>query len=151
MQTVLFSCPLSLSLFRLPPSLPSSLLLQDGTTVAAILVLDDTIYSGNLGDSKAVLCRRSVTEKGKLSFVPLTKDHNPSNVSYMWLFNMRALLSQSDSDWLIISTKSPKQYMELFLFSMFTVWREEEDREIWGASAVRYYNNMKKIIFPISH
>ena len=54
---------------------------QDGTTVAAILVLDDTVYSGNLGDSKAVLCRRSTTEKGKLSFVHLTKDHNPSSVS----------------------------------------------------------------------
>ena len=49
--------------------------------MAAILVLDDTIYSGNLGDSKAVLCRKSATEKGKLSFVHLTKDHNPSNVS----------------------------------------------------------------------
>ena len=55
--------------------------LQDGTTVAAILVLDDTVYSGNLGDSKAVLCRKSASETGKLSFVHLTKDHNPSNVS----------------------------------------------------------------------
>ena len=57
------------------------MLLQDGTTVAAILVLDDTVYSGNLGDSKVVLCRRSTTEKGKFSFVHLTKDHNPSSVS----------------------------------------------------------------------
>jgi len=32
---------------------------KDGSTVAAVLVLGDTVYSANLGDSKAVLCRRS--------------------------------------------------------------------------------------------
>ena len=47
--------------------------------MATVLVLNDTMYSANLGDSKAILCRRS--QEGKLSFVPLTKDHNPSNVS----------------------------------------------------------------------
>ena len=52
---------------------------KDGSTVATVLVLNDTIYSANLGDSKAILCRRS--QEGKLSFVALTKDHNPSNVS----------------------------------------------------------------------
>jgi integrin-linked kinase-associated serine/threonine phosphatase 2C len=60
--------------------------MQDGSTVAAVLVLDDVVYSANLGDSKAVLCRRtqsteSESEKKQLSFVSLTKDHNPSNVS----------------------------------------------------------------------
>ena len=55
-------------------------LLQDGSTVAAVLVLDDVVYSANLGDSKAVLCRRSASNQDQLSFVPLTKDHNPSNV-----------------------------------------------------------------------
>ena len=54
---------------------------QDGSTVAAILVLDDVVYSANLGDSKAVLCRRSSSDKGRLSYVHLTKDHTPSQVS----------------------------------------------------------------------
>ena len=48
------------------------------STVASILVLDDTLYSANLGDSKAVLCRRSA--EGKRTVIPLTKDHNPTNV-----------------------------------------------------------------------
>lgn len=52
---------------------------KDGSTVVTIVVLDDTIYSANLGDSKAVLCRRS--KEGKLTFVPLTKEHTPSIVS----------------------------------------------------------------------
>lgn len=59
---------------------------KDGSTVAAVFVLDDVVYSANLGDSKAVLCRRassssssSSEKKGQLSFVSLTKDHNPSN------------------------------------------------------------------------
>jgi len=54
---------------------------QDGSTVAAILVLDDVVYSANLGDSRAVLCRRISSKESRLSFVHLTKDHNPSNVS----------------------------------------------------------------------
>ncbi len=54
---------------------------KDGTTVAAVLVLDNTVYSANLGDSKAVLCRRVEDGDDKFSFVPLTKDHNPTNVS----------------------------------------------------------------------
>lgn len=75
-------CP---SLFYLSPfSPPSSLplpLMQDGSTVASVLVLDDVIYSANLGDSKAILCRRAAPEKNnQLAFVSLTKDHNPSNV-----------------------------------------------------------------------
>jgi integrin-linked kinase-associated serine/threonine phosphatase 2C len=51
---------------------------KDGSTVAALLVLDNTLYSANLGDSKAVLCRTSTD--GKRTIVPLTKDHNPINV-----------------------------------------------------------------------
>lgn len=50
---------------------------KDGSTVAAILVLDGTLYASNLGDSKAVLCRQA--PEGKLSLIHLTKDHNPSN------------------------------------------------------------------------
>ncbi len=60
---------------------------KDGSTVAAVLVLDDTVYSANLGDSKAVLCRKVAgegrTKGNRLSFVPLTKDHNPTNVSQL--------------------------------------------------------------------
>ncbi len=52
--------------------------LQDGTTATSLLVLDNTIYSANVGDSRAVLCRRS--EGDKLAFVGLSKDHGPSNV-----------------------------------------------------------------------
>ena len=52
---------------------------KDGSTVAAVLVLDDVLYSGYLGDSRAVLCRRLAD--GRLGFVHLTKDHHPSNVS----------------------------------------------------------------------
>ena len=48
--------------------------------MAAILVLDDVIYSANLGDSKAILCRRVPSEDGRLTFVHLTKDHNPTSV-----------------------------------------------------------------------
>lgn len=54
--------------------------------MASVLVLGDTIYSANLGDSKAILCRRSTgtsSEEKKLSFIHLTKDHNPSNVSLL--------------------------------------------------------------------
>jgi integrin-linked kinase-associated serine/threonine phosphatase 2C len=50
---------------------------KDGSTVAALLVLDNTLYSANLGDSKAILCR--VTTDGKRTIIPLTKDHNPTN------------------------------------------------------------------------
>lgn len=64
---------------------------KDGTTVAAVLVLDDTIYSANLGDSKAVLCRRTEEGEDKLSFVPLTKDHNPTNVSRQQSFKYHGI------------------------------------------------------------
>ncbi len=62
-------------------TLSDSYLLQDGTTVTSLLVLDNTIYSANVGDSRAVLCRRS--EGDKLTFVGLSKDHGPSNVCYL--------------------------------------------------------------------
>ena len=51
-----------------------------------MLVLDDVVYSANLGDSKAVLCRRTAADKNQLSFASLTKDHNPSNVSSVKIF-----------------------------------------------------------------
>ncbi|XP_078616047.1 integrin-linked kinase-associated serine/threonine phosphatase 2C-like [Branchiostoma floridae x Branchiostoma japonicum] len=48
---------------------------KDGTTAVSILVVDDVMYIANLGDSKAILCRRK--EDGSLTGVPLTKDHSP--------------------------------------------------------------------------
>jgi len=46
--------------------------------VNCLLVLNNTIFSANVGDSKAVLFRK--LEDGKISFVKLSKDHNPSSV-----------------------------------------------------------------------
>ncbi|XP_019628071.1 PREDICTED: integrin-linked kinase-associated serine/threonine phosphatase 2C-like [Branchiostoma belcheri] len=48
---------------------------KDGTTAVSILVVDDVMYIANLGDSKAILCRRK--EDGSLTGVPLTNDHSP--------------------------------------------------------------------------
>ena len=50
--------------------------------MTSLLVLDDTVYSANVGDSRAVLCRKSGTdpEPGKLTIVGLSKDHSPSSV-----------------------------------------------------------------------
>nr|CAB3256052.1 integrin-linked kinase-associated serine/threonine phosphatase 2C-like [Phallusia mammillata] len=51
---------------------------KDGTTVCCVLVLDDTLYIANLGDSKAILCRYQAESKKHVS-IPLSKEHNPSN------------------------------------------------------------------------
>lgn len=51
---------------------------KDGSTAVILLVVDDVIYSANLGDSKAILCRR---EEGRIKCIPLSKDHTPANVS----------------------------------------------------------------------
>jgi len=52
---------------------------KDGTTAVCVLLLDETLYVANLGDSKVVLCRK---EGGKLSHLRLSKDHSPTQVSY---------------------------------------------------------------------
>ncbi|XP_013397895.1 integrin-linked kinase-associated serine/threonine phosphatase 2C [Lingula anatina] len=50
---------------------------KDGTTAVAVLVINNTLYIANLGDSKAILCRYSEEKKSYMA-VPLTKDHNPT-------------------------------------------------------------------------
>ena len=39
------------------------------------------LYLANLGDSRAYSCKR---DDGKIVCTPLTKDHNPSNVSCLY-------------------------------------------------------------------
>ncbi|KAK6177626.1 hypothetical protein SNE40_015687 [Patella caerulea] len=50
---------------------------KDGTTAVSVLVINDTMYIANLGDSKAILCRYNKTS-GKYTALPLTTDHSPS-------------------------------------------------------------------------
>lgn len=54
--------------------------LKDGCTAVALLVVNDVIFSGNLGDSRAVLCRKDQKTQ-EYKCVQLTKDHTPANVS----------------------------------------------------------------------
>ena len=53
---------------------------KDGCTAAVLLVVNDVIFSGNLGDSRAVLYQRE-DDKSDMKCVQLTKDHTPANVS----------------------------------------------------------------------
>ncbi|KAK3589508.1 hypothetical protein CHS0354_041628 [Potamilus streckersoni] len=50
---------------------------KDGTTAILIIVINDTAYIANLGDSMAVLCRYK-TDSGGCVPVPLSTAHNPS-------------------------------------------------------------------------
>ncbi|KAL8601879.1 hypothetical protein ACOMHN_020614 [Nucella lapillus] len=50
---------------------------KDGTTAVVVLVLNNTLYIANLGDSKSILCRHKA-EEDKCLAVPLTTDHSPS-------------------------------------------------------------------------
>ncbi|KAK7497895.1 hypothetical protein BaRGS_00010766 [Batillaria attramentaria] len=50
---------------------------KDGTTAVVVLVINNTLYIANLGDSKSILCRYKEEDK-KCVPVPLTTDHNPS-------------------------------------------------------------------------
>ncbi|VDN58552.1 unnamed protein product [Dracunculus medinensis] len=48
---------------------------KDGTTATTIIIINDTVYCANIGDSKAVVCR----SKSPGTFLPLqlTVDHSP--------------------------------------------------------------------------
>ncbi|XP_025083684.1 integrin-linked kinase-associated serine/threonine phosphatase 2C-like isoform X1 [Pomacea canaliculata] len=50
---------------------------KDGTTAVVVLVINNTLFIANLGDSKSLLCRYKEDEK-KYVAVPLTTDHSPS-------------------------------------------------------------------------
>lgn len=50
---------------------------KDGSTAVVLLVVDDVVYSANLGDSKAFLCRK---EEHGIKCIPLSKDHTPASV-----------------------------------------------------------------------
>ncbi|XP_065655952.1 integrin-linked kinase-associated serine/threonine phosphatase 2C isoform X3 [Hydra vulgaris] len=51
--------------------------LKDGATAACVLVVNNTIYVANIGDSKTILVRTN--EEGKSTILPLSKDHSPLN------------------------------------------------------------------------
>ncbi|CAI2338601.1 unnamed protein product [Caenorhabditis sp. 36 PRJEB53466] len=48
---------------------------KDGTTATTMIILNNTVYVANIGDSRAVVARKK--EDGSLSPVCLTVDHNP--------------------------------------------------------------------------
>ncbi|XP_057684960.1 integrin-linked kinase-associated serine/threonine phosphatase 2C-like [Corythoichthys intestinalis] len=57
---------------------------KDGSTATCVLVLDNTVYVTNLGDSKAVLCRMEVDgeasegQRRRPATLALSRDHNPT-------------------------------------------------------------------------
>ncbi|XP_003390974.2 PREDICTED: uncharacterized protein LOC100637563 [Amphimedon queenslandica] len=57
---------------------------KDGSTVAIIMAMDNVLYSGNLGDSKSVMYRRSdegdTGGEPPVISVPLTKDHTSASL-----------------------------------------------------------------------
>nr|XP_060624075.1 integrin-linked kinase-associated serine/threonine phosphatase 2C isoform X2 [Anolis sagrei ordinatus] len=50
---------------------------KDGSTATCVLVIDNTLYIANLGDSRAILCRYN-EENQKHTALSLSKEHNPT-------------------------------------------------------------------------
>ncbi|XP_053245672.1 integrin-linked kinase-associated serine/threonine phosphatase 2C [Podarcis raffonei] len=50
---------------------------KDGSTATCVLVIDNTLYIANLGDSRALLCRYN-EESQKYTALSLSKEHNPT-------------------------------------------------------------------------
>ncbi|CAJ0587257.1 unnamed protein product, partial [Mesorhabditis spiculigera] len=50
---------------------------KDGTTATTALLLNNTIYVANIGDSRAIVARQKEDGSGAVA-VPLTVDHNPT-------------------------------------------------------------------------
>ncbi|XP_053166237.1 integrin-linked kinase-associated serine/threonine phosphatase 2C isoform X1 [Hemicordylus capensis] len=50
---------------------------KDGSTATCVLVIDNTLYIANLGDSRAILCRYN-EESQKYTALSLSKEHNPT-------------------------------------------------------------------------
>ncbi|XP_061492475.1 integrin-linked kinase-associated serine/threonine phosphatase 2C isoform X2 [Rhineura floridana] len=50
---------------------------KDGSTATCVLVIDNTLYIANLGDSRAILCRYN-EESQKHTALNLSKEHNPT-------------------------------------------------------------------------
>ncbi|XP_042315724.1 integrin-linked kinase-associated serine/threonine phosphatase 2C isoform X1 [Sceloporus undulatus] len=50
---------------------------KDGSTATCVLVIDNTLYIANLGDSRAILCRYS-EDNQKHTALSLSKEHNPT-------------------------------------------------------------------------
>ncbi|XP_048362387.1 integrin-linked kinase-associated serine/threonine phosphatase 2C [Sphaerodactylus townsendi] len=51
---------------------------KDGSTATCVLVIDNTLYIANLGDSRAILCRYN-EESQKYAALSLSKEHNPTH------------------------------------------------------------------------
>ncbi|OQR94664.1 phosphatase 2C 76-like [Thraustotheca clavata] len=49
--------------------------IEDGTTCLVAIIRDNIIYVGNVGDSRAIICK--VFANGKVAASPLTMDHKP--------------------------------------------------------------------------
>jgi len=52
--------------------------LKDGSTATTLFILNNTIYSANIGDSQAILCRKK-PESDEFLAMQLTADHSPLN------------------------------------------------------------------------
>jgi integrin-linked kinase-associated serine/threonine phosphatase 2C len=52
--------------------------LRDGSTSSTLFILNNTIYSANIGDSQAIVCRKKA-DNDDLSAIQLTADHSCIN------------------------------------------------------------------------